>query len=389
MADESWSGFLQSLDNQFSKVGDKLGTDEWDSIHTALEDFKDVLRSLENASTRSDDARQAASDALFKVKNSLRDILNETVMVRFCRHRCLEIFESMEKMFEFQQMNIDEYLKKLSLESYGPLFKTVEEVCYAGELLHIPMHDVRTAFEPYMEHDAFSKFRKDILVNKELMDYIENNMEYELENMEALHSTSSTKIQTKMVSFIDDLNPILSKLAEEIEVHSDKMKTALIVGGVALAAAVGILALGGIGLGLLAGGIPGLVALISGGAIIAKSATVVTSVAGSLTAGAIGGYNIYKATKESKEVESLQSSHDIVTDWQETLRSQYLHWREIMSTFKDILHQLKTDREGYCRQQEDLNERLLRTKILLWEAVLQTGKFETQVEKLRDMDINI
>ncbi|XP_077989387.1 uncharacterized protein LOC144443720 [Glandiceps talaboti] len=387
-------GLLPTIGTILGKLNDGAMGADWQNLQKSLSQFGDLMVRLVRESGRSRIVQQKALTALFEIRNKLQDILDESATARYSRERCMEIFENIKNATEFEQLDIGEFLSKEKLLQYGVLFDA-EGIMYASDLAEITDGELESTFKPNMKSVPFSRLHKIIIKTRKSQHYVENDMEKELHNIQDLLEKSDKVIQKKLSSFMDTLAPVIIELAETIK--DEEMRTILIVSAASLALAVGALAFGGFGVGCLLCGVPGMVALLSCGTLTCTaSAAFSTGVgvgahAGTLGVATIGGFAIYKAHKDmKKEVQQLKNTYEMVTEWQEALREQFLHWRDLMKTFRQLFVELRRSRRArdqYSDTGGDIENYFKRTKQLLEETLQQTDAFEVLVKDLKNRKI--
>ncbi|XP_070543434.1 uncharacterized protein [Ptychodera flava] len=388
MASASLPLVLTTIDGVLSTLSKGLQTEEWKSMCKSLSRFGDLMHELVAASEQSRVVRTKAYDAVFKVKNSLQDILDESMIHRHSHDGCKDILNRLKESIKFEQMEIGEFLEKNMLSSYGNLFKE-EEIQYAGELLE-GYDEILKSAKSRMKIGSFSRFQKSIKKAKVSRDYIDNKLETDLESLEKAFTEASSKIGGKLTTFIDDLSPVIDELVQVIEDEETRMA---IITGVAIAAvAVVGIALVGTGAGCLCYGIPGLITIFSGGALVCKpiAATLIgaTAIAGFGAVIGVGGYGIHKVRKDMKDgLDQLKGTEAMVREWQEALRGQFLQWRSLVTAFKELFLDLKKHQERYKDQQREIDEKFERTNDVLNDALHQTNEFERMVKALRDKKV--
>ncbi|XP_070543433.1 uncharacterized protein [Ptychodera flava] len=379
---------LTSIDKVLSTLSKGLKSEEWKSMCKSLNEFGEVLHGLVAASEQSRVVRTKAYDAVFEIKNSLQDILDESIIHRHSHEKCKDILKRLKESIQFEQMEIGEFLEKNTLSPYEQLFKE-EEIQYAGELLE-GYDEILKSAKSRMKIGSFSRFKKSIERAKISQDYIENKLASDLVSLEETFTEATRYIGEKLKTFIKHLSPVIKELARVIE---DEETRITIITGVAIAtvAVLGI-ALVGTGAGCLFCGIPGLIAIYSGGALACKpiAATLIgaTAIAGLGVVTGVGGYGIHKVRKDMKDdLDQLKHTEQLVRGWQEALREQFLQWRSLVTAFKELFLDLKKHQERYKDQQREIDEKFERTDDILNDALHQTNEFERMVKALRDKKI--
>ncbi|XP_077989223.1 uncharacterized protein LOC144443566 [Glandiceps talaboti] len=390
MAD-SKDNLLSSIDVILKAFGSGMATVDWKSMCSTFLEFWELLQTLTTASEESIAVRHKAYTAVFQVKNSLQDILDESSTHRSTHQQSFDIFNRMENLIRFEQTSLDQFLSEHSLSQYRELF-AAEGIVYAGELLDAP--NVEEICKSNMKTVPFNRMQKAIKRMNRYREYIQTQLEGDMKAMEARFSASSDVIHRKLLSFMEILEPVIQEIAEVVK---DETKRLVLITGAAVFTVVMLgLSVACPGVGCLCFGIKGLITVFSAGTLtcaaaappVAATAVGVTGLAATGAITAVGGYGIHKVRKDKQEhLDQLQDTQSMVTGWQQALHTQFLHWRELVGTFKCLFEELSRNHEQYKDQQDDLELLLGRTKDLLKDAIVQTETFEKLVRDLKNKEI--
>ncbi|XP_070581589.1 uncharacterized protein [Ptychodera flava] len=255
---------VHAINDILSVISESFQNTQLEFMSKHLKSFGDMLDQLVTTSEKNKIVRQKAYTAVFKIKNSLQDILDESRIHRYSHEQCQELLKRLEDTIKFEQMEIGIFLEKHGLTEYSKLFDA-ERIMYAGELVDA-YDELLELVKPNMKIGSYARYRKSVTKEKKSRDYIETELQGDLEKLERQFTEASGKIGAKLSSFLEDLEPVVDELSQVIkdETKRREIYIGLAVSGVVVLAA----AYGAFAIPYLVCGIKGLIGCFGVGALL-------------------------------------------------------------------------------------------------------------------------